>query len=49
MEWNDVYDEHKNPTGRLHRRGSPWGPGDYGLVVNVRDQPKETKAKRNCC
>lgn len=35
MEWNDVYDEHKNPTGRLHRRGSPWGPGDYGLVVCV--------------
>ncbi len=34
-EWNDVYDEHRNLTGRTHRRGTPWKPGDYGLVVCV--------------
>ena len=35
MEWNDVYDENRNPTGKVHRRGTPWGEGEYGLVVCV--------------
>jgi len=34
-EWNDVYDENRNLTGRTHRRGTPWQPGEYGLVVCV--------------
>ena len=33
MELNDVYDEHRNLTGRVHKRGTPWNSGDYGLVV----------------
>ncbi len=35
MEWNDIYDENFRRTGRKHRRGEPWGPGEYGLVVCV--------------
>lgn len=35
VEWNDVYDENRLPTGRLHKRGTPWQPGEYGLVVCV--------------
>ncbi len=35
MEWNDVYDKDRNLTGRIHRRGSKWAPGEYGLVVCV--------------
>ncbi len=35
MEWNDVYDENRNLTGKVHKRGTPWGPGEYGLVVCV--------------
>lgn len=35
MELNDIYDENRNRTGRLHRRGEPWLPGEYGLVVCV--------------
>lgn len=35
MEYNDVYDENRNRTGRLHLRGTPWGAGEYGLVVCV--------------
>ncbi len=35
MEWNDVYDENRNLTGRVHKRGTPWGTGEYGLVVCV--------------
>ena len=35
MEFNDVYDENRNLTGRVHRRGTPWGAGEYGLVVCV--------------
>ena len=35
MELNDVYDVKRNRTGRLHRRGDPWKPGEYGLVVCV--------------
>lgn len=35
QEWNDVYDENRQRTGRVHLRGTPWQPGDYGLVVCV--------------
>ena len=35
MEWNDIYDKNRKPTGRTHRRGTPWRPGEYGLVVCV--------------
>ena len=35
MEFNDVYDENRNLTGKVHRRGASWGPGEYGLVVCV--------------
>ena len=35
MEFNDIYDENRNLTGRIHRRGSSWKPGEYGLVVCV--------------
>lgn len=35
QEWNDVYDENRNLTGRVHLRGTRWAPGDHGLVVCV--------------
>lgn len=35
MEYNDIYDKHRNRTGRLHLRGTRWGVGEYGLVVCV--------------
>ena len=35
MELNDVYDENRQLTGRVHQRGTPWNPGEYGLVVCV--------------
>lgn len=35
MEFNDIYDENRHLTGRLHRRGSRWHKGEYGLVVCV--------------
>ena len=35
MELNDIYDVDRNLTGRVHRRGTPWKKGDYGLVVCV--------------
>lgn len=35
MELNDVYDENRNLTGRVHCRGTQWGAGEYGLVVCV--------------
>ena len=35
MEFNDIYDKDRNPTGRVHRRGTRWHPGEYGLVVCV--------------
>lgn len=35
VEWNDVYDENGELTGRVHRRGTAWKPGEYGLVVCV--------------
>ena len=34
-EWNDVYDENRCLTGKLHQRGTPWQKGEYGLVVCV--------------
>lgn len=35
VELWDVYDEKRNLTGRLHRRGDPLPEGDYHLVVQV--------------
>jgi len=35
LEFNDVYDENRNLTGRVHQRGTPWKSGEYGLVVCV--------------
>ena len=35
MEFNDIYDKDRNLTGRVHRRGSRWKAGEYGLVVCV--------------
>ena len=35
MEFNDIYDENRNLTGRTHCRGTPWKKGEYGLVVCV--------------
>lgn len=34
-EWNDVYDENRQKTGKIHLRGTPWQPGEYGFVVCV--------------
>ena len=35
MEFNDVYDAERKLTGRLHRRGTRWKQGEYGLIVCV--------------
>lgn len=35
MEWNDIYDKDRRLTGRVHRRGTKWASGEYGLVVCV--------------
>ena len=35
MEFNDVYDKYRNLTGRLHRRGTRWHFGEFGVVVCV--------------
>lgn len=35
MEFNDVYDKDRILTGRVHRRGTRWKAGEYGLVVCV--------------
>ena len=35
MEYNDIYDRNRRPTGRVHVRGTRWEPGEYGLVVCV--------------
>ena len=35
MEYNDIYDANRQLTGRIHRRGTSWKPGEYGLVVCV--------------
>ena len=34
-EYNDIYDENRKFTGRIHLRGTPWRQGEYGLVVCV--------------
>ena len=34
-EWNDIYDENRQRTGRTHLRGTPWKAGEYGLVACV--------------
>ena len=35
MEYNDIYDQERCLTGRVHRRGTRWKAGEYGLVVCV--------------
>ena len=35
MEYNDIYDKDRKRTGRIHRRGTLWRKGEYGLVVCV--------------
>lgn len=35
MEYNDIYDIDRRPTGRRHLRGTPWRKGEYGMVVCV--------------
>ena len=35
MEWNDVYDRDRNRTGKIHKRGTDWKTGEYGMVVCV--------------
>lgn len=35
MELNDIYDENRQLTGRVLRRGQPFQAGEYGLVVCV--------------
>ena len=35
MELNDIYDAHRNLTGKVHRRETPWHRGEYGLVACV--------------
>ena len=35
MEFNDIYDKDRRLTGRLHRRGTRWKRGEYGLIVCV--------------
>ncbi len=35
MEFNDIYDENRNLTGKTHKRGTAWEPGEYGVVVCV--------------
>lgn len=35
MEFNDVYDENRQLTGKIHKRGTHWGAGEYGVVVCV--------------
>lgn len=34
-EYNDIYDKDRNLTGRIHRRGTRWHAGEYGMVVCV--------------
>ena len=35
MELNDIYDAQRQLTGRVHRRGTRWKEGEFGLVVCV--------------
>ena len=34
-EYWDIYDENRNKTGALHRRGDPFGPGERHLGVEI--------------
>ena len=34
-EYNDIYESQRCLTGRVHRRGSRWRAGEFGLVVCV--------------
>ena len=34
-EYWDIYDENRNKTGALHRRGDPLGPGERHLGVEI--------------
>ena len=34
-EYWDILDEHRNPTGRKHKRGDVMQAGDYHLVVSI--------------
>ncbi len=34
-EYNDIYDKDRNLTGRIHRRGTRWHAGEYGMVACV--------------
>ena len=35
VEYNDIYDKYRRPTGRVHARGTKWNLGEFGLVVCV--------------
>lgn len=35
VEYNDIYDENRQLTGKVHLRGRRWHPGEYGLTVCV--------------
>ena len=35
MEYNDIYNKDRVLTGRVHRRGTKWKPGEFGFVVCV--------------
>jgi 8-oxo-dGTP pyrophosphatase MutT (NUDIX family) len=35
LEFWDILDDNRNPTGRLHERGKPLGQGENHLVVHV--------------
>ena len=35
MEYSDVYDGQRQLTGKRHLRGTPWGKGEYGLIICV--------------
>lgn len=35
MEYSDIYNADRQCTGRLHRRGTRWKRGEYGLIVCV--------------
>ena len=34
-EYWDIYNEHRQKTGKLHERGKPLGAGEYHLVIHV--------------
>jgi 8-oxo-dGTP pyrophosphatase MutT (NUDIX family) len=34
-EFNDIYDENRNLTGKVDKRGTSWAAGEYGVVVCV--------------